>query len=83
LNSETGIFNYSNAGIITWYDFAVEISNFIGSNCIVNAIPTSLYPTPAKRPQYSVLDTSKIKRAFDIQIPDWKVSLHNCLAILS
>jgi dTDP-4-dehydrorhamnose reductase len=78
----TGIFNYSNSGIINWYEFALTIKELSGSKCVVNPIPTSQYPTPAKRPQYSVLDTFKIQQTFDIAIPEWKDSLKKCLAIL-
>jgi dTDP-4-dehydrorhamnose reductase len=78
----TGIFNYSNAGITNWYEFALAIKELSGSKCMVNPIPTSQYPTPAKRPQYSVLDTSKIQQTFGISIPEWKESLKKCLAIL-
>jgi len=74
-----GIYHYCNAGSITWYDFAVAIQQIINSNCEVNAIPTSSYPTPAKRPGWSVLDTSKIKSSYGITIPYWKDSLVECL----
>jgi dTDP-4-dehydrorhamnose reductase len=77
-----GIFNYSNEGIISWYDFALAIKKLINSNCKINPIPTSQYPTPAKRPAYSVLDKTKIQKAFDIQLQDWKRSLANCLSKL-
>ncbi len=79
----TGIFNFCNEGITTWYDFAKAIKKFIKSNCPINPIPSSEYPMPAKRPQYSVLDTTKIKDTFDITIPKWKESLHKCLEILN
>ncbi len=79
-NCQTGIFNYCNSGIITWYEFANEIKEFIKSKCSINPIPASQYPVPAKRPQYSVLDTSKIKEVFNITIPNWKDSLHTCLS---
>jgi len=78
-----GIVNYCNQGITTWYDFAVAIKEFVSSPCIVRPIPTSQYPTPAKRPKYSVLDTSKIKEWLEPTIPFWKDSLHTCLTILS
>ena len=81
-NEYSGIMNYSNSGVTTWYHFALAIKEFVNSACNINPVPSSQYPTPAKRPQYSVLDTSKIKEALHIQIPDWKVSLHKCLASL-
>jgi dTDP-4-dehydrorhamnose reductase len=77
-----GIYNYSNTGIINWYEFALAIKELSVSKCIVNPIPTSQYPTPAKRPQYSVLDTTKIRQTFNIVIPEWKESLQKCLGIL-
>lgn len=70
-----GIFNYSNEGVCSWYDFAVEIMNFTNSKCAVKPIRTSEYPLPAKRPEYSVLDKGKIKNTFGIAIPYWKDSL--------
>jgi dTDP-4-dehydrorhamnose reductase len=76
------IFNYCNEGIISWYDFAVAIKELTQSNCIINSIPTIQYPTPAKRPQYSVLDTALIKKTFELQIPHWKESLKKCLRCL-
>ena len=74
-----GIYNYSNEGTLSWYDFAIAIKELTGSACKVNPIPTSQYPTPAKRPHYSLLDKSKIKSTFQIEIPDWKESLKICL----
>ena len=73
------IFHYSNSGIISWFDFATEIINYAGLACKVLPIPTSEYPTPSPRPAYSVMDTSKIRNAFNIRIPEWKESLHKCL----
>lgn len=72
---KAGIYHYSNDGIISWYDFAVAIKEISGSNCKVNPIPTSAYPTPAKRPAYSAFDKYKIQLAFSITIPNWKDSL--------
>ena len=81
-NLTPGIYNFSNHGIITWHQFAVAIKELSGSKCIVNPIPTSKYPTPAKRPAYSVLDTTKIRQTFNVVIPDWKESLKKCLSLL-
>lgn len=78
----SGIVNYSNSGVTTWYEFAEEIKSLVNSNCKINPIPTSSYPTPAKRPLYSVLDTSKIKELLQIEIPSWKESLKECVDIL-
>lgn len=77
-----GIYHYSNEGIITWYDFAKAIKEYIQSPCRVNAISSSAYPTPAKRPAYSVLNKEKIKSTFGIDIPNWEESLHHCLTKL-
>ena len=77
-----GIYHYTNAGITNWYEFALAIKKLTGSNCVVNPITTAEYPTAAKRPAYSVLDTAKIKETFDVVIPNWEESLQNCLALL-
>ncbi len=77
-----GIYNYSNDGEITWYDFAVEIKRLIAADCIVHPIPSSAYPTPAKRPAYSVLNKQKIKRVFGIGPESWKLSLEKCISRL-
>jgi dTDP-4-dehydrorhamnose reductase len=76
---QPAIFNYCNSGIISWYEFALAIKDITGSKCIINPIPTSQYPTAAKRPLYTVLDTTKIHEAFHILIPGWKESLEKCL----
>ena len=73
------IYHYSNEGIISWYDFAVEIKKLTGSNCKINPIPTSQYPTPAKRPAYSGLDKTKIQQTFDVVLKNWKESLAVCI----
>lgn len=82
-NQTSGIFHYSNKGIISWYDFAVAIKEISNSNCIIHPIPTSQYPTPAKRPHYSVLDKTKIQSTFNLQLKDWKESLRKCINKLS
>ena len=82
-NDFSGIVNYSNSGVTTWYEFAKEIKMLVNSNCKINPIPTSSYKTPAKRPSYSVLDTSKIKELLHLEIPDWRQSLKKCIGILS
>jgi len=81
-NLLSGIFNYCNEGIITWFEFAEAIKSLVNSKCLINPIPTSSYKTAAKRPQYSVLDTSKIKQSLQISIPGWKDSLGKCIEIL-
>lgn len=82
-NQYNGIVNYSNSGVTTWFDFAMAIKEFVNSSCNIFPVPASQYPTPAKRPQYSVLDTSKIKKMLNIDIPSWKESLHKCLQAYS
>lgn len=77
-----GVYSYCNSGVISWYEFALAIKEISGSACIVNPVPSSQYPTPAKRPGYSVLDTAKFRETFDIRIPFWKDSLEKCMAIL-
>ncbi len=77
-----GIFNYSNQGVINWHQFATAIKELAGANCMVNPIPSSQYPTPAKRPAYSVMETSKIQQTFNITIPSWKDSLQKCLQLI-
>lgn len=74
-----GIYHYSNDGVISWYDFAVAIKELSASSCKINPITTPQYPTPAKRPAYSVLDKSKIQSAFNIPEKNWKESLSVCL----
>ncbi len=76
---QSGMYHYSNSGKISWYDFAVAIKEMIGSDCIVHPIPTTDYPTPAKRPKFSLLDTSKIKEVFNVNVPEWKESLGRCI----
>ncbi len=70
-----GIYHYANEGICSWFDFAREIMNITGLPCKVIPIGTAEYPLPAKRPAYSVLDTSKIKKAYRLDIPHWKASM--------
>ena len=77
--SSFGIYNFSNEGQCSWYDFAKEIFHQKGVSIDLKPIPTSAYPTPAKRPAYSVLDKTKIKSTFDIKINDWQTSLSACL----
>ncbi|MBC8236603.1 MAG: dTDP-4-dehydrorhamnose reductase [Helicobacteraceae bacterium] len=78
-NSKLSIYNYSNEGVASWYDFAKEIMKMAKLDCQVNPIETKEYPTPAKRPHYSLLNKSKIKKEFNLTIPYWKDSLEECL----
>lgn len=77
--SDYGIYHYSNEGVASWYDFAKELIELQGIQCDVRPILTSQYPTPAKRPSYSVLNKAKIKSTFGIDIPYWKESLRKCI----
>ena len=70
-----GIYNYSNEGEISWFDFALKIKEFGGYDCIVTGIPSAAYPTPAKRPKFSLLDKKKIKSIYNLHIPNYKESL--------
>lgn len=79
---QAGIFNYSNEGVCSWYDFAQAIFDLSGVPCKVEPIPSTAYPTPAARPHYSVLDKGKFKAAFDLEIPYWRESLRECLGLL-
>ena len=74
-SSKYGIYNFSNEGIASWYDFASEIFKINKIDIEVNPIPTEAFPTPAKRPKYSLLDKSKIKNTFGIEIKTWQESL--------
>lgn len=80
--SFSGIVNYCNSGVTTWYEFADAIKQATGSNCKINPIPTSSYKTAATRPLYSVLDTSKIQNLLHLEIPEWRNALQRCLHIL-
>jgi dTDP-4-dehydrorhamnose reductase len=72
---EPGIYHYSHAGLISWYDFAKAIADLTGSSCKVDPITTAQFPTPAKRPAYSALDTSKISKVYGVVTPDWRSQL--------
>ncbi len=74
-----GIWHYANEGVASWYDFAAAIFELAHVSCKVLPIATKDYPTPARRPPFSVLDKSKIKAAFGIEIPHWRESLRRCL----
>jgi len=77
-----GIYHYSNKGLISWYDFASAIRDLAGLSCAIHPVPTTSFPTPAKRPAYSAMDTTAIERDFSLVIPHWKESLQACLGKL-
>ena len=78
-----GIYHFSNEGVISWYDFTKAIHRLAAiTTCRVRPLHTSEYPTPAARPHYSVLDKTKIKETYGIEIPYWEESLSECIAQL-
>ena len=78
-----GVYHFSNEGTISWYDFTKAIHRIAGiSTCKVNPLHTEEYPTPAARPHYSVLDKTKIKQTYGIEVPYWEESLAECIAKL-
>ena len=78
----SGVFNFSDEGVASWYDFAIAIRDMAGLSTTILPIETSQYPTPATRPKYSVLSKKKIKETFDLEIPYWRDSLKSCMALL-
>ena len=78
-----GIYHFSNEGVISWYDFTKAIHRIAGINsCHVRPLHTAEYPTPASRPHYSVLDKTKIKHTYGLEIPYWEDSLAECISKL-
>ncbi|MCQ2153650.1 MAG: dTDP-4-dehydrorhamnose reductase [Bacteroidales bacterium] len=80
--AKTGIYNYTDEGAVSWYDFACEICSAAGSSCRVTPCLSGEFPTKAARPHYSVLDKALVKETFGVSIPHWKESLHECLKAL-
>ena len=78
-----GVYHFANTGETTWFDFAATIKAIAGLSCDLQPIETKDFPTPAKRPAYSVLDTSKIEEALSIAIPHWEDALRDCMNLLS
>ncbi len=74
-----GIYHFANQGETTWYDFAAKIKAIAGLTCDLQPIETKDFPTPAKRPAYSVLDTSRIEEALSLSIPHWEDALTSCM----
>ncbi len=80
---EPGVYHFSNEGVISWYDFTKAIHRIAGiKDCRVRPLHTEEYPTPANRPHYSVLDKTKIKQTYGIEIPYWEESLAECIKLL-
>lgn len=82
--SKTGIYHYSNEGVCSWFDFAKMIAEYAGNNnCDIQPCNSDEFPSPVKRPSYSVLDKTKVKEEFGIKIPYWTDSLKICIANLN
>lgn len=81
-NWRAGIYHFSNEGEISWYEFALAIQEIGGFNCAISGIPSSAYPTPAKRPQYSLLNKTKIVATFGVIVPGYRESLVKCMELL-
>lgn len=79
----SGVYHYANTGETSWFDFAAKIKAIAGLTCTLNPIETKDFPTPAKRPAYSVLDTSKIEEALSLSIPHWEDALASCMKEIS
>lgn len=79
---KSGIYHYSNLGVCSWYDFAVEIHKMAGISCRVTPVLSAVFQTVAKRPSYSVLDKSKIQTVYGIEIPYWRDSLMKCIQLI-
>lgn len=82
LEDNYGVYHYSNEGVASWYDFAKAIFEMKTMDVEVKPLKTEEYPTPAKRPHYSLMDKTKIKNTFRIRIPYWRDSLKTCLELL-
>jgi dTDP-4-dehydrorhamnose reductase len=78
-----GIYHFANQGETTWFDFAAKIKAIAGLDCTLNPIETKDFPTPAKRPAYSVLDTSKIEQDVEVDIRHWEDALKECIELLN
>lgn len=78
-STEVKTYHFTNEGVCSWYDFAKAIMELSNTECKINPIPTKSYPTPAKRPHYSVLNKESLKQDFQTEIPYWKDSLKTCL----
>jgi dTDP-4-dehydrorhamnose reductase len=78
---KAGIYNYSDEGVCTWFDFATEIMKEAGLDCRIIPVLSKDFPQVARRPSYSVMDKTKIKENYNISIPHWRTSLINCLKL--
>jgi dTDP-4-dehydrorhamnose reductase len=82
-NWQPGIYHYANQGQVSWYAFACAIQEITQIPCLIHGIPSSQYPTPAKRPNYSLLCTTKFQQTFQLPIPNYRTSLEKCLQRLA
>ena len=74
----TGVYHFTDAGVVSWFDFAREICRLGGWDCAVKPLRSSEFPSKVRRPHYSVLDKSKIIETFGVEVPYWKDSLSRC-----
>ena len=81
-NWQAGIYHYSNEGEISWYEYALAIQKIGGIQCKITGIPSTDYPTPARRPKYSLLDKSKIATTFAVEVPEYRESLQKCMKLI-
>ena len=79
----TGVYHYTDEGVISWYDFAKAIASLSGSDCVIRPCHSDEFPSKAARPHYSVLDKTKVKETFGVEIPYWLDSLKDCIKRLS
>ncbi|MFV0392401.1 MAG: dTDP-4-dehydrorhamnose reductase [Paludibacteraceae bacterium] len=82
-SENNGIFHFSNEGVCSWYDFALEIRDLAGNSCRIKPCHSDEFPSKVKRPHYSVLDKTKIKNTFGVVVPHWKESLKACMRLIS
>ena len=84
LYSKSGIYHYSNEGVCSWFDFTKMIAEYAGNTaCDIQPCHSNEFPSPVKRPSYSVLDKTKIKETFGVKVPYWTDSLKTCIKNLS
>ena len=76
----TGIYHFTDEGVISWYDLAVAVNRLCGHGCAVRPCHTGEFPAKARRPKYSVLDKTLVKETFGVEIPYWLDSLESCIA---
>ena len=79
IEGNSGIYHFSNEGVCSWYDFAIEIRDLFGNNCDIQPCHSDEFPSKVTRPNFSVLDKTKIKETFGLKIPHWKTSLKNMI----